>query len=151
MDALIRTIDTAIAKNDYSSLIGVFSDVNGPAAWHSVGQGEQRSVAAHFISAAMSAPSFLPNALADSEMQDVMVVALGHLPSTVPNGADNSLRQQLFDYKVNKEGDYAGAARILGGMRMEDDATSVYNMSPDQRCDGMLLKCSFYNLVKICP
>ena len=135
MDALNRTIDTAIPKNDYSSLIGVFSDSNGPAAWHSVGQGEQRSVAAHFIAAAVAADGFLPKAFGNEDMVQVMVTALGHLPSTVPNAADNKLRQMLFDYKVKQEGDYAGAARILGGMRMEDDTNSVYSMNPAEKCD----------------
>ena len=153
MDALTRTIDQAIAKNDYASLINVFSDANGPAAWHNVGQGEQRSVAAHFIQAAVSAPSFLPAAFGNDELQTAMITALSHLPSTVPGAADNQLRQKLFDYKVNQESDYAGAARILAGMRMDDDPTSVYNMSPAERCDGMIIyhkrsdvQCSFFAL-----
>ena len=135
MDALNRTIDTAIQKNDYPALIGVFSDTNGPAAWHQVGQGEQRSVAAHFVAAAVSAPGFLPRAFEDEDLVEVMATALGHLPSTVPQAADNTLRLRLFDFKV-KEGDYAGAARTLGGMRMDDDPNSVYQMDPAERCDG---------------
>jgi hypothetical protein len=135
MDALNQTINTAVAKNDYSSLISIFSDVNGPAAWHRVGQGEQRSVAAHFLEVAVTSPNFLPKAFSDEDMVNVMITALGHLPSTVPKACDNQLRQMLFDHKVKQEGDYAGAARILGGMRMEDDTNSVYYMNPAEKCD----------------
>ena len=140
MDALNRTIDAAVQKNDYPALIGVFSDANGPAAWHQVGQGEQRSVAAHFIEAAVAAPAFLPRAFDNGDLVACLVTALGHLPSTVPNAADNKLRLMLFDFKV-KEGDYAGAARDLGGMRMEDDPSSVYCMDPAERCDGKVMCC----------
>jgi hypothetical protein len=139
MDALARTIDAAVAKNDYASLISVFSDSNGPAAWHSVGQGEQRSVAAHFITVAIASPSFFPKAFDSSDMVQVVITALGHLPSTVPNAADNALRHMLFDYKVKHEGDYAEAARILGGTRMEDDTASVYYTSPAAKCDGVYI------------
>eukprot|EP00541_Cyclophora_tenuis_P000962 CAMPEP_0116547530 /NCGR_PEP_ID=MMETSP0397-20121206/3830_1 /TAXON_ID=216820 /ORGANISM="Cyclophora tenuis, Strain ECT3854" /LENGTH=301 /DNA_ID=CAMNT_0004072075 /DNA_START=203 /DNA_END=1108 /DNA_ORIENTATION=+ len=41
----------------------------------------------------------------------------------------------LFDYKVNKEEDYAGAARILGGMRMEDVVGSPYYKTRADMCD----------------
>lgn len=133
MDALNRTIDTAVAKNDYASLVSIFSDANGPAAWHSVGQGEQRSVAAHFVAASVASASFFPKAFGDEDIVTVVITALGHLPSTVPNASDNKLRQMLFDHKVHQEGDYAGAARILGGMRMEEDG--VYCMSPAEKCD----------------
>jgi len=135
MNALNKSINTAVQKNDYSALTGIFSDANGPAGWHSVGQGEQRSVASHFVTTAVASPSFLPRAFEDENLVDVMSTALGHLPSTVPNAADNKLRLMLFDFKV-KVGDYAGAARILGGMRMEDDPESVYCMDPAERCDG---------------
>lgn len=50
--------------------------------------------------------------------------------------ADNILRQRIFDYKVNEEEDYSTAARILSGLRMEaNDVSSVYYMSPIERCD----------------
>ena len=143
MDALARTIDAAVAKNDYASLISVFSDVNGPAAWHSVGQGEQRSVAAHFISVAVASPTFFPKAFASTEMVQVVITALGHLPSTVPNAADNALRHMLFDHKVKHDADYAEAARILGGTRMDDDPTSIYYTSPAAKCDGAFLVVSY--------
>ena len=50
----------------------------------------------------------------------VMSMALSNLPSVVENAADNKLRQMLFDYKVNEDEDYSGAARILADMRMEE-------------------------------
>jgi COP9 signalosome complex subunit 4 len=135
MENLTRTINTAIQSNNYAILAGVFSDF-GSNSWQTVGQGEQRSLAAHFIHAAVTAPSFLPAAFGSSEINQVMVVALGHLPATVEQAADNTLRQKLFEYMVNQEDpDYSGAARILGGMRMEDDAQSVYYMQPAARTD----------------
>jgi len=54
----------------------------------------------------------------------------------VEGAADNTLRQLLFDYKVNEEDDYSTAASILSGVRMEStDESSVYYMSPLERCD----------------
>lgn len=135
MDALNETIEIAVARNDYAALIAVFSDHNGqPAQWHSVGQGEQRSVASHFIETAVSAPSFLPRAFENEDLVEVMTTALGHLPSVVPNASDNKMRFMLFEFQV-KECDYASAARVLGGMRMEEDANNVYCMDPAERCD----------------
>lgn len=135
MDQLARTIDTAIQNNDYPTLYNVFLDSNGPAQWHQVGQGEQRSVAAHFVAAAVASPNFLPRAFESEEVVQVMSTALQFLPSVVENAADNKLRQMLFEHKVQKEGDYAGAARILIGMRMEDDPSSVYYMDAAAKCD----------------
>jgi COP9 signalosome complex subunit 4 len=91
-------------------------------------------------------------------VQNVMVTALSHLPATVEQAADNTLRQQLFDYMVAQDDpDYATAARILGAMRMETEPTvaaqaggggggngngnnngnnnNVYYMSPAARTD----------------
>jgi COP9 signalosome complex subunit 4 len=133
MDHLTRTIDAAVQSNDYNALCSVFLDHQGPAEWLNVGQGEQRSVAAHFIVAAVNSPSFLPQAFDNEDVVQVMDVALQFLPSTVEKAADNTLRQMLFEHKVNKEGDYAGAARVLAGMRMEDEG--VYSMDPAAKCD----------------
>jgi len=68
-------------------------------------------------------------------MLNVMSVALGHLPSTVENAADSKLRQMLFEYKVNEDEDFSGAARILGNIRMDDIDGSVYYVSPAEKCD----------------
>jgi len=133
MDALIRTIDTAIQSNDYSTLSTVFSGY-GQGSWQSVGQGEQRSLASHFLQRALECQTFLPAAF--EHIEDVMVIALGHLPATVEGAADSLLRQKLFDYKINADNaDYSGAARILGDMRMDDDPTSVYYMEASKRTD----------------
>ena len=142
MESLARTIDTAIQNNDYASLAGVFS--YGPSSWQSVGQGEQRSLAAHLIKGAVASVSFLPKAFSSGQMMDIMIEALGHLPSSVEGAADNQLRQMIFDYKVKEDADYSVAARILAGMRMEDDEGSVYYTNPAAKCDGtysILLFC----------
>ena len=67
---------------------------------------------------------------------DVITTTLAHLPPTVDNAADNTLRQKIFDFKVNEEEDYSTAARILAGLRMEgEDESSVYYLPPIERCD----------------
>jgi COP9 signalosome complex subunit 4 len=137
MDALAQTIETAVQNHDYASVAGVFSF--GSSSWQSVGQGEQRSLAAHFIKTAVISPGFLPKAFSSGQMMNVMLEALGHLPSTVDSAADNKLRQMIFDYKVNEEADYSAAARVLAGMRMEDDQGSVYYTNPAEKCDGRSL------------
>lgn len=133
MERFTQSIDSAIQSKDYASLAQVFSF--GPDSWQAVGQGEQRSLAAHFIKAAVTAPGFLPGAFSSGQMMHVMLETLKHLPSTVDGAADNKLRQMIFDYKVNEEGEYAEAARILAGTRMEDSEDSVYYMTPQDRCD----------------
>jgi hypothetical protein len=137
MDVLSDTIDVAIQSNDYAALEAVFSF--GPNSWQSVGQGEQRSLAAHFVKLAVASNRFLPKAFQSAQMMHVMLEALGHLPSTVEGAADNTLRQMIFDSKVNEDADYSEAARVLGGMRMEDDQASVYYTDPAAKCDGMYM------------
>jgi len=134
MEELMRTIDTAIESNDYATIVSVFavSDDMGKS-WHRVGQGEKRSLAAYFIQSAVASPTFLPAAFEHTE--NVMLTVLGHLPATVENAADNKLRQLLFDYKINDDQDYIAAARVLGGMRMEDDKASVYYVDPHKKAD----------------
>jgi len=135
MDNLIRTIQNAIKTNDFTALATVFSDY-GPNSWQNVGQGEQRSLAAEFIQQAVANESFLSAAVKNSDMMHVMVQALGHLPATVPNAADNTLRQALFEAKISDdEPDYSGAARILAAMRMEDDPSSVYFVPTVKKAD----------------
>jgi hypothetical protein len=145
MESLPATIDTAIRNNDYGTLSRVFSSY-GASSWQSLGQGEQRSLAAHFVKSAVaeSSGTFLPKAFGSAEMMRVMTEALGHLPSTVEGAADNKLRQLIFEYKVNAESDYAVAARILAGMRMEDDEDNVYYTNPAAKCDGTYPQNSMY-------
>jgi len=134
MDSISATIESAVKNNNYDALAAVFS-THGPQSWQNVGQGEQRSLAAHFVKAAVSSGTFLPQAFGSMAMVNVMNVALGHLPSTVENAADSKLRQMLFDYKVNEDADFTGAARILGNMRMDDSDGSVYYVSPAEKCN----------------
>lgn len=142
MNALIATIDAAVETNNYGSLAQVFSV--GPSSWQSLGQGEQRSLAAHFIKAVVTSSSLkLQQALGSDQMMSIFLETLNHLPTTPVDGAaDNKLRQSIFDYKVNEEGDYAAAARVLSGMRMEDDQQSVYYFTPADKCEGTVLVCS---------
>lgn len=62
-------------------------------------------------------------------------MTLNHLPPSVENAADNILRQKLFDFKVNEEEDYSTAARILSGLKMEENEESIYYMPAIDRCD----------------
>jgi hypothetical protein len=145
MDSLAQSIDAAVQNSDYDRLSTIFSF--GPESWQSVGQGEQRSLAAHFIKAAVASPSFLPKAFHSVQMMHVMTETLGHLPSTVEGAADNKLRQLIFEHKVNEDADYSAAARVLAGTRMEDDPSSVYYMTPDAKCDGeYILWCIMYQV-----
>lgn len=100
----------------------------------------------------MNTPGFLPAAFASAQMMQVTLETLGHLPSTVDGAADNKLRQMLFDYKVNEEGEYSAAARILAGMRMEDDPGSVYFTKPSDKCDGTLESqtCGMHSFIHSC-
>lgn len=146
MESLSRLIDQSIQSNDYDALSAIFAptplsrpggtttSTATPTSWHAVGQGEKRSLAAYLIVAVVSSPTFLPAGFND-RTEDVLVTALGHLPSSgVEGAADNRLRQSLFDYKIQKD-DYVGAARILGGMRMDDDISSPYYLPPHEKTD----------------
>jgi COP9 signalosome complex subunit 4 len=137
MDALTRTIDAAIQAKDYTSLSRVFSDSSSSTSgsWQSVGQGEQRSLASHLIHAAVTSTNgFLDDAFHQSHYSSMMMLqvfqrALQHLPATpVPEGADNTLRQFIFDWMLAQDDpDYAEAARILSGMRMESSSNADSN------------------------
>jgi hypothetical protein len=128
-------VDAAVASNDHAALASVFSPLGG---WQSLGQGEQRVLASHFIKKAVSTPGFLPAAFASDQAMSAFAAALGHLPPTVEGAVDNKLRESIFEYKVGEEGDYSGAARILAGLRMDDTEGSAYYMSAADRCDGKL-------------
>lgn len=127
-------MDLAIQRSDYVTLASVFSPY-GANSWQNLGQGEQRTLAAAFVKKAVASPSFLPKAFGSEEAMQAMSVALGHLPPTVEGAADNKLRQMMFEYKVNDEEDYRGAAGVLAGLRMDDDSRSVYYMTPADKCD----------------
>ena len=134
METFIGLIDNAVQSVDYESLANVFSF--GPSSWQSLGQGEQRSLASYLIKTAIGSTSFLPKAFVCSQMMNVFLETLKHLPATpVEGAADNRLRQMMFEYYVN-EGDYSAAASVLSGMRMDGDEDSVYHFSADKKCDG---------------
>lgn len=134
METLIGAIQAAVQNLDYESLVNVFSF--GPSSWQSLGQGEQRSLASYLIKTAVGSPSFLPKAFESSQMLNVFLKTLKHLPATpVEDAADNRLRQMIFDYYVNEEGDYSAAASILSGMRMDGEEGSVYHFSAAAKCD----------------
>lgn len=134
MESFIAKIDNAVRSTDYESLFDVFSF--GPSSWQSLGQGEQRSLASYLIKAVIGSPSFLPKAFTSSQMLNIFLESLKHLPATpVEGAADNRLRQMIFDYYVNEEGDYSAAANVLSGMRMDGDQGSVYYFSAAKKCD----------------
>eukprot|EP00567_Pseudictyota_dubia_P012596 CAMPEP_0197451122 /NCGR_PEP_ID=MMETSP1175-20131217/27791_1 /TAXON_ID=1003142 /ORGANISM="Triceratium dubium, Strain CCMP147" /LENGTH=390 /DNA_ID=CAMNT_0042983743 /DNA_START=243 /DNA_END=1412 /DNA_ORIENTATION=- len=129
-----QKVDLAIQTSNYATLASIFSSY-GVNSWQMLGQGEQRTLAAFLVKRAVASSDFLPKAFGSEEAMRAMTVALGHLPPTVENAADNTLRQMMFEYKVNEEDDYRGAAGVLAGLRMEDVDNSVYYMSPADRCD----------------
>jgi COP9 signalosome complex subunit 4 len=138
MENLLRAIDAAVESNDVATIQSIFrqqietsSSGSSVASWLAVGQGEQRSVAAHLIVTVVSHPKFMESSM--GVLMDVYVTVLGHLPATVENAADNTLRQALFQYMVSRLEDYSGAARILSGMRMQDQG--VYQMTPAEKTD----------------
>lgn len=130
MSDLSISVTNAIQALDYPTLATIFT-----TQFPSLGQGEQRTLSAHFIKTIIASPTFLPGGFKSPTVMDAIGVALKTLPPVVEGAADNVLRQQIFDYKVNEEEDYATAARILSGMRMEDTEGSVYYMEPIERCD----------------
>jgi COP9 signalosome complex subunit 4 len=145
MENLTGLIDRAIQLNDCDALCAIFSSHVEPLAnpttttWHSVGQGEKRSLAAYLIRKVVTTPSFLSSAGGAGggfdKLEPVMVAALGHLPASgVEGAADTRLRQVLFDRKLEM-GEYADAARILGGTRMDAEPSSPYYMPPEDRAD----------------
>ena len=140
MDAFIGKIDTAVRSTDYEALFDMFSF--GPSSWQSLGQGEQRSLASYLIKTVIGSPSFLPKAFTSSQMLSIFLESLKHLPATpVEGGADNRLRQMIFDYYVNEEGDFSAAASVLSGMRMDGDQGSVYYFTAAEKCDGKYSLC----------
>lgn len=131
MESLAQSVTAAVQSSDYARLSVVFG-----SQWQSLGQGEQRTLASHFVQAAVASPSFLPGAFRSPQVMTVVAATLNHLPPTVENAADNVLRQKIFDFKLNDEEDYVTAARMLAGLRMEEnDEGSVYYMPPVERCD----------------
>ena len=124
-------VDQAISTSNYRALCQIFT-----ASWLTLGQGEQRTLSAYFIKAALNSPNFLPAAFQSTEATSAMKAALGRLPPSVENAADNKLRHMLFTYLAEEEEDYRAAATILAGMNMEaNDETSIYYTNDADRTD----------------
>mmetsp|Transcript_16063 Transcript_16063/g.18630 ORF Transcript_16063/g.18630 Transcript_16063/m.18630 type:complete len:399 (-) Transcript_16063:120-1316(-) len=124
-------IDQAVATADYAALSQIFS---GP--WQSLGQGEQRTLAAYFVKSSLNSPTFLPKAFSSPEIIEVMTKTLGHLPQSVEAAADNTLRTKMFAYLTEEEQDFSTAAIILSGMRMEEhNESSPYYTTHADRTD----------------
>lgn len=130
METHTQSVTAAIQSSDYARLSVIFT-----SQWQSLGQGEQRTLASHFIKTSVASPSFFPAAFKSAQIMEIIHTTLNHLPPSVENAADNILRQQIFDYKVNEEEDYSTAARILSGLKMEENEESVYYMPAIDRCD----------------
>lgn len=132
MESYQNRLDEAVLSNDWNTLSSIF----GAGGNLSLGQGEQRALCGHFIKRAVENDGFLPGAFDAPGMMNIFSTCLANLPTVVENASDSILRQQLFDHLVNQKDEYSGAARILGGMRMETDSNSVYYKDPAERCDG---------------
>lgn len=131
-----RSVTQAIEGNAYGDLSAIFSSTPSSTSWQSLGQGEQRTLAAHFIKLAITSKTFLPSAFSSEEAVEVINKALGHLPPSVENAYDNQLRNALFTYLVEEEEDYRAAAAVLADCRMEDmDENSVYYTTPQDKTD----------------
>lgn len=149
MENLIHIIDAAVASKDIAAIQSVFrgsittnsntsmhQSSTSTASWLALGQGEQRSLAAYFIVAAVKNSSFLESSMGD--LLDTYTKVLQHLPATVENAADNTLRNALFQYMVSVQEDYAGAAKVLSSIRMNainDNTDGVYQMTPAEKAD----------------
>ena len=107
----------ALNSDKYSKLNEIFT-----SSWLTLGQGEQRSLSAYFIKAALSSATFLPTAFSsENELAlNVMKITLAHLPPSVENAQDNILRLKIFDHLVETVQDFHAAAIILSEYRMED-------------------------------
>lgn len=130
METHTQSVTAAIQSSDYARLSVIFT-----SQWQSLGQGEQRTLASHFIKTSVASPSFFPAAFKSAQIMEIIHTTLNHLPPSVENAADNILRQRIFDYKVNEEEDYSTAARVLSGLKMEENEESVYYMPAIDRCD----------------
>ena len=127
-----KRIEEAIQTANYTALSSI---LNGESGSNS-SQGEQRSLAAFFIKAAVTSSTFLPAAFSSPQALLFMTRALSNLPSIVENAADNALRELLFEFYVEQE-NYREAAAILVNKRMEDmDENSVYYTPAHLKCDS---------------
>jgi len=129
-----QRVESAVSNNNYIGLKDIFS---AGGSWQSLGQGEQKTLSAFFIKAALSSSSFLTAAFAckSEAALEVMKTTLSHLPPSVENAMDNVLREKIFDHLVEDQ-QYREAASVLAGRRMEDhDEDSPYYTTPADKTD----------------
>lgn len=124
----MNQVTQAVNTLNLTALKGIF----GPTgSWHSLGQGQQRSLSAHFLVLAMSHSEFTNKMeITEQLLDDVYLECLKTLPALVEHGADNTLRNLLFDY-YSHHGQYRAAAQILATTRIQDDC--VYQMTAVQK------------------
>ncbi len=128
MENLTNQVTQAVSSIDTSAIQSIF----GPTgSWQSIGQGEQRSLSAHFIQLAVNNPDFIKKEVTE-KLLDCYLDCLKTLPASVEQAADNTLREILFDWYCGN-GDYSQAARVLATTRFED--TGVYKKTPVQKTE----------------
>jgi len=128
-----QRVQEAVSSNNITELHQIFS-----SSWQSLGQGEQKSLSANFLQAALAVPLFLSKAFAEESTYDLALqtfqATLAQLPSTIEHQADNAVRLKLFDILVELQ-DFTEAANILSGYRFDDDEGSPYHSTPDVKTD----------------
>lgn len=131
MDSLKNDVINAIKTKNCSNLSYIFSQ-----GWQGLGSGEQRQLSAEFIRSLINNndESLVTTILESYDGMNAVEAALSHGPSTIDGGADNILRNLVFEFKVGQE-DFSGAARVLAGLKLEDEQGSVYYASAAEKCD----------------
>ena len=134
MESLTQKIHEAISSSSIKSLLTIFHSPN----YLTLGSGEQRSIHSYFLTTSVQAgisTTFLPTAFASEDFVTWLEhTCLRHLPLTLNDCADNTIRKALFDYLISDSvQQYEHGARILGTLRMEDQSTSPYHYSPAEK------------------
>lgn len=124
-------MNNSIKSKNFSNLSYIFSQ-----GWQGIGSGEQRALSSEFIRTLVhnNEQSVLSSILESYDGMSAVEAALSHGPTTIDGGADNVLRNLVFEFKVGQE-DYSGAARVLAGLKLEDEKGSVYYATPAEKCD----------------
>eukprot|EP00979_Chaetoceros_neogracilis_P013246 scaffold3742_cov267-Chaetoceros_neogracile.AAC.18 len=128
-----QRVQEAVKNINVTELHEIFS-----SSWQSLGQGEQKSLSANFLLAALNHPLFLSQAFTEQGTYDLALqifqAALAQLPSTVEHQADNAIRLKLFDLLVELQ-DFTEAANILSAYRFDENEDSPYYSTPDVKTD----------------
>jgi hypothetical protein len=133
MESLIDQISQCTKSMDVGSLSIVISG----GTWLTLGSGDQRSVASHFIKSVVAIQESLKQGFKKhTNFVEACEIALNNLPTgPLENAADNSLRQLLFEHYLSEDY-YSSAAKVIASTRMEDEPHSIYYFSPSDKCDG---------------